>query len=275
LFNDVDADNDRYRDPQDEDEPTWDEFDLGAESGDEPPQRRRGITTVLIFAMLLLTALPIANSRASTFGDWFWSHVPGEPSAQPSGLTWCPGVSSVDKKRIDLGAEQMRRTTESETLLENLVDRHICVGVEDLVYNGGYTLTSDDASGEEVRRVVLASAVVRSLSADELAATMVHEAEHAARVYAGTNCGEISTCTFLKNGVAVEEEEAAHAAEARFWIAIHGSKGKQSSIPFSGAAGTDYLNDLIAAYQDGPDAFRAYVIEIRSDPREGQDIPTQ
>ena len=165
MFDDVDADNDRYRDPQDEDEPTWDEFDLDADGDDEPPERRRGITTVLIFAMLLLTALPIANSRASSFGDWFWSHVPGEPSAQPSGLTWCPGVSSVDKKRIDLGAEQMRRTTESETLLDNLVDRHICVGAEDLVYNGGYTLTSDDANGEEVRRMVLGRAVVRSLSA--------------------------------------------------------------------------------------------------------------
>ena len=38
---------------------------------------------------------------------------------------------------------------------------------------------------------------------------MVHEAEHAGRVYAGTNCGEISACTFLKDGIAVEEEEAA------------------------------------------------------------------
>ena len=94
-----------------------------------PPERRQGITTVLVFAMLLLAALPIANSRASSFGDWFWSHVPGEPSAQPSGLTWCPGVSSVDKKRIDLGAEQMRRTTEWESLLDNLVDRHIYVAL--------------------------------------------------------------------------------------------------------------------------------------------------
>jgi hypothetical protein len=98
---------------------------------------------------------------------------------------------------------------------------------------------------------------------------LVHEATHASRYFAGKSCSESDDCTILPNGIAVSEEVAAHAAEARFWIDIH---GKPNDDTFTGSVVTGNLDELAAAYEAGPEAFRTYVIELRSDPREGQGL---
>jgi hypothetical protein len=110
------------------------------------------------------------------------------------------------------------------------------------------------------------------LSDEELGAILVHEATHAHRAFAGTNCSQTDDCALLPNGIPISEEVAAHSAEARFWIEIHGAHDAREGDSSSGSAGTTYFDDLAAAYQEGPEAFRAYVIELRSAPREGQGL---
>jgi hypothetical protein len=100
--------------------------------------------------------------------------------------------------------------------------------------------------------------------ADVLAAIMVHEATHVDRYLQGTACSYADRCTLLPNGVELEEEIAAHGAEAEWWIESYGEDGKRFAF------GYDYgMNELVEAYLDGPAAFAAYVREIRSDDREG------
>jgi hypothetical protein len=71
----------------------------------------------------------------------------------------------------------------------------------------------------------------------------------------------------LPNGVEIDEEVAAHTAEAEWWIAAFGTDGKRFAVR------NDYgENRLARAYLRGPDAFRAFVTDYRSDPREGADL---
>jgi hypothetical protein len=106
---------------------------------------------------------------------------------------------------------------------------------------------------------------VRTTRADVLAALLVHEATHLDRAFSGQACYVRMSCTTLDNGVELEEEVAAHAAEAEWWIAMYGSDGKRLALR------TDaFENQLARAYQRGPHDFRAFVAGIRSDPREGK-----
>jgi hypothetical protein len=123
-----------------------------------------------------------------------------------------------------------------------------------------------------VDRIVFATNVVRLLNPDELAALLVHEATHADRVARGESCDQTGGCTILANGVPVEEEVAAHAAEAAFWIALHGPTGTRGSSSMTGGWGAAWENQLAAAAQKGLDALREFVIEARSGTREGEGI---
>jgi hypothetical protein len=78
-------------------------------------------------------------------------------------------------------------------------------------------------------------------------------------------------CQRLANGIYVEEEVAAHAAEAQFWIDLHGPEGTQTGITWTGTAGAYYLNKLAEAWEEGPETFRDFVIAVRSSPEESME----
>lgn len=178
----------------------------------------------------------------------------------------CDGVSSDDAKRLDSGMDLMRGTDEGERLFDQLSQVGVCVRVEQLNYNTGYayaTQSPDDGSWAG-SYIAIDQDVLRSGENDVLAALLVHESTHIDRYVHHQACNYTDSCTVLPNGVDVEEEVAAHGAEAQWWIDAYGSNGKRF------ATGYDYgENRLVAAYIEGPEVFRAYVIQVRSDHREG------
>ena len=178
----------------------------------------------------------------------------------------CDGVRSDDAKRLDAGMDLMRGTDEGERLFDQLGQVGVCVRAEQLNYNTGYayaTQSPDDGSWAG-SYIAIDQDVLRSGETDVLAALLVHESTHIDRYVHHQACNYTDSCTVLPNGVDVEEEIAAHGAEAQWWIDAYGSNGKRF------ATGYDYgENRLVAAYIEGPEVFRAYVIRIRSDHREG------
>ena len=111
---------------------------------------------------------------------------------------------------------------------------------------------------------ILGSVNNDALSELIIAAILAHEATHIDRAVSGTACYYVDACTKLSNGVELEEEIVAHEAEAVWWLAAYGRNGKDRA--FSSDASE---NRLKAAYLHGPDVFRKFVREMRSDEREG------
>ena len=181
----------------------------------------------------------------------------------------CAGTSQDDENDLESGMNLMRGTAEGERLFDQLVDEDICVKVEDIGYNSGYAYGRQspiDGSWSD-SYIAVASDLLHSGETDVLASLLVHEATHIDRYINGLACNYSETCTTLPNGVDLEEEIAAHSAEAQWWIAAYGSDGKRF------ATGYDYgLNRLARAYGEGPDVFDAYVRSVRSDSREGDSI---
>ena len=180
----------------------------------------------------------------------------------------CAGVAEADHLRLTKGFEQVRRTDEGTNLYVLLIDHDVCVDVASIPYNCGYARANRGFFGGWSRsEIVVAEECLRIIGPDVTAALLVHEATHLSRAIAGEGCVGDRSCESLDNGVQVEEEMAAHAAEARWWIAIYGPGGRRvwSGITYS-------LDNLAAAYQRGPEAFRDFVISIRSDPEEGVGI---
>jgi hypothetical protein len=188
----------------------------------------------------------------------------GEESSGPKKITYCAGVTTSEQATIFRAVGEMRRTKEGNHLANEILGKSVCFGVEEIAYNGGYFSMRTGPSGPAEYRIIIDRTVLQTLTDEENGALLVHEAAHAHRAFAGTNCGETEDCALLPNGIAISEEVAAHAAEARFWIEIHGSDDTLS--------GNSYYDNLTAAYQEGPEVFRAYVIELRSDSREGLGI---
>ncbi len=222
-----------------------------------------------ILTLILVVALVLGRNADVLGGRDRQPTVPVFPS---SGLDYCEGVDDQDRARIEWAVTEMRRVDEGKALFARLVDVDLCVDTEDLPYNAGYTAVRSNGREWMVDKIVLATDVVRTLNPDELAAILVHEATHADRAVRGINCYQTRNCTILANGVPVEEEVAAHAAEASFWIALHGPTGTRSGASWSGGWGSAWENQLAAAAQEGPDALREFVIAARSDSREGEGI---
>jgi hypothetical protein len=231
--------------------------------------RLTNFQTFLVAFLSTVVALLLASSVAL-------SHPPLErdngQSSGSSGITYCAGVKTTEKAIIYCAIGEMRRTKEGNHLANEILAKPLCFGVEELIYNGGYFSVTRGTEVSDGNRIVIDRTELKSLTDEELGAILVHEATHAHRAFAGMECSQTHDCAYLPNEIAIDEEVAAHSAEARFWIEIKeqdDSKGGASSSDFLGTA---YYDELAAAYKEGPEAFRAYVIELRSDPREGHGI---
>lgn len=188
--------------------------------------------------------------------------------ADASPLPFCPGIPPDDAKRLTPAFQLMRGTPEGNRLFHELDDLGVCVRVAHIPYNSAYTRTVRSFNGSwGGSTITVDTGLVNSGETDVLAALLVHEATHVDRAVTGVSCVLNDTCTELPNGIEVQEEVAAHAAEARWWIAAYGTGGKRFAF------GADYgENKLAYAYEKGPAVFAAYVRQLRSDPREGRGI---
>jgi hypothetical protein len=183
-------------------------------------------------------------------------------------LPLCEPVSRPRSEALAEGIALMRATDEGLKLYNLIVEEGVCIRIEDLDFNSAYATsrwTPDRGWSES--QIVLSRDHVDSLYPDVLAAILVHEATHIARAVGQTACYYADACTILGNGVELEEEMAAHAAEAEWWIAAYGRDGKDFAFGPDAAE-----NRLKAAYLQGPGAFRQFIREARSDPREGEGI---
>lgn len=225
---------------------------------------RKRLILIVIVVIALLATFSVAEFNLSAKEERF-------PITGESGLTYCSGSKRWERKAIERAFVQMERTTDGERLGEELIVHSVCIDVKRLDYNGGY-FTNNYSPGHLEYEIVINRDVLSVLRDDELAALLIHEATHAHREIFGTACYQTYKCTKLQNGVEAEEEVAAHSAEARYWIEIHGPNGTYTGISYAGSVGALYLNELVKAYEQGPDAFFAYVVQLRSDPREGQGI---
>jgi hypothetical protein len=246
------------------------------------------LTAVLALVSLLLGALvveryPAIGVVARTPSTWDRAAVAlldravgglaEEPHfAQVGGsvaLPLCEGIAKEHVEPFRNAFNLMRQTAEGQRLFQQLLDEGICVRSGEITYNSGYAYVVQSITGRWSRSyIVVASRHVEADDeADVLAAILVHEATHVDRYISGAACSYTDTCTVLPNGVELEEEIAAHAAEAEWWIAAYGDDGKRFAFGF------DYgMNELVEAYLDGDEAFRAYVLRIRSDDREGSGV---
>lgn len=192
---------------------------------------------------------------------------PSRPSAQPAGdVPVCQEVPPVYGHALRTAFGLMRATPEGSRLYAVIERSGACIGVTDLSYNSAFArVRGSPRTGWHDSMITVDRHYVRTTRADVLAALLVHEATHLDRAFSGQACYMQMSCTTLDNGVELEEEVAAHAAEAEWWIAMYGSDGKRLALR------TDaFENQLARAYQRGPYEFRAFVAEIRSDPREGK-----
>jgi hypothetical protein len=187
---------------------------------------------------------------------------------QPQGaIPLCDDVPPAYGRAFRIAFGLMRATDEGTRLYDQLIEHDICISVDDLAYNTAYASARSIRDDWSSSTIVVDRDYIRSLQADVLAAILIHEATHIDRAISGDACyylGE-GACTELANGVTLEEEIAAHSAEAEWWIAAYGDDGK------SRAWSSDYAeNRLAKAYLQGDRFFRTYVTQIRSSTREGE-----
>ena len=234
-------------------DPSFDEPD----PADKPPSHRlfNGIAIIVVVTLILAgqtRGFSLRNSSPSTVAL--------------SGLTYCGTMSDDDHKRLEQAAEVMRTTDEGKSLEGGLIAHKTCIEVEKLDPDvAGVTEIAWNGSQYAVTDIAIAQELPDRLRKEELAAVLVHEAMHARRTWLGENCVQTDACETLSNGVELEEEEAAHAAEARFWIALYGSGGYHPGILHSMTGDSLFLNNLVDAYESGPDAFRKFVKAYRED----------
>ena len=182
-------------------------------------------------------------------------------------LPICDTVSDDHAQSLAYAFNLMRQTSDGKRLFDQLVDEGVCVRVGEIEYNSGYAYVVQSITGSWSRSYIqIATRHVTDDERDVPAALLVHEATHVDRYINGTACTYSDSCTLLPNGVELEEEVAAHRAEAEWWIAAYGEDGKRLAF------GYDFgMNELVDAYLEGDNSFTEYVIKIRGDDREGGD----
>jgi hypothetical protein len=188
--------------------------------------------------------------------------VPDDPGNE-AGSVLCRDVTRADATRLNRGFTLMRRTREGSQLYQELVDKDVCVTVRDLTYFAGLAIPRRQFGGWGHSTIEIDRDHLDTAGSDVLASTLVHEATHIDRSIQGTTCVDHDDCTVLDNGVVLEEEVAAHAAEARWWLATYGRSGKEDPDLYAA-----WENQLAAAYLAGAKTFEAYVESFRSDPEE-------
>lgn len=193
-----------------------------------------------------------------------FASVPGAPE-----LPLCVDVLAGDARHLADAMNLMRRTAEGSRLFDQLVNQGICVGVEEIDYNSGYALARETLPGNWSRSYIMVDRdIIDAGETDVLAALLVHEATHIDRFINGQACTYGGTCVTLPNGVDLDEELAAHAAEAGWWREAYGDDGKRFALGYGYG-----MNQLLHAYLAGPDDFNSYVTKLRGDDREGDIAP--
>jgi hypothetical protein len=188
---------------------------------------------------------------------------PGDPCNEPGSLV-CNDVSRTNASRLTGGTSLMKRTNEGRNLYNELLANDVCLTVRDLGYFAGFAIPRRSLDGGwTLSTIEIDREHLESVGSDVLAATLVHEAAHLDRAFHGTSCLTGDDCSTLENGVFLEEEVAAHAAEARWWIAIYGRDGKSDPDPVE-----NWQNHLAFAYLAGAEPFEDFVESFRSDPEE-------
>jgi hypothetical protein len=189
--------------------------------------------------------------------------VPGDPG-NDAGSPLCRDVGENDARRLTRGITLMRRTHEGNQLYQELVDNDVCVTIRELTGYAGLALARQALGGWGHSTIEIDREHLETVGPDVLASTLVHEATHIDRSVRGTSCIVDDKCTVLDNGVLLDEEVAAHAAEARWWLAIYGRRGKSKPDPIAA-----WENHLAAAYLAGPATFETFVASFRSEPLDG------
>lgn len=190
------------------------------------------------------------------------------PNYPESPVGFCSNISLADQRAITDGVALLRGTADGARLYDVLDREGVCIGVADLDFNSAYSRSRwSSSAGWSESEIIIGQKFVDWLYPDIIAAILAHEATHIERAVDGTACYFADACTTLANGVELEEEIVAHQAEAEWWLAAYGRDGKARAF-------TDDIseNRLKAAYLQGPDAFRIFVREMRSDKREGEGI---
>jgi len=183
-------------------------------------------------------------------------------------VDFCDGVTALQQSAITDGVALLRATGEGARLYDVLVDNGVCIGTRDLEFNSAYATSRwSPVDGWSNSEIVIGEYYVDWLYPDVIAAILAHEATHIDRAVSGTACYYVDACTVLPNGVDLEEEIVAHEAEALWWIAAYGRDGKDRAF-----ANDSSENRLKAAHLRGPEAFRMFVREMRSDEREGDGL---
>jgi hypothetical protein len=189
--------------------------------------------------------------------------VPGDTGNEP-GSFLCRDVGTTHAARLDRAMTLMRRTTEGNNLYHQLIDNDVCVTVRDLGFFAGIARPRQSLGGGWNHSTIeIDQDHLETSGTDVVATTLVHEATHIDRTIRGITCLDAGGCTVLDNDVHLEEEVAAHAAEARWWLAVYGRRGKSNPDP-----GAAWENQLTAAYLAGPETFTIFVQSFRSDPQE-------
>ena len=184
-----------------------------------------------------------------------------------SRLPLCSGTEQDDATLLTKAFALMRGTSEGDRLYRQLVTEGVCVRVGDITYNSAFAYAATTGNGDWSRSFIqIAPRHLGRYQIDVLASILIHEATHIDRAINDLSCATTDTCTVLANDVELEEEVAAHAAEAEWWIAAYGEDGKRFAFGYDHGE-----NQLIKAYLDGPTAFTAYVRDLRDDPRDGAD----
>lgn len=190
------------------------------------------------------------------------------PQPVPGDLPLCEPVPAYEERALRSGIGLMRGTERGRELYDLLLEEGICLRIDDLPYNSAYALSRwTSREGWSESEIVIDRDEVTLLYPDVLAAILVHEGVHVERAVTRTACYYAGTCTLLENGVRLDEEIVAHAAEAEWWLEAFGNDGKDYAFRSDHAQ-----NQLASAYRRGNTAFHEFVSQGRSDDREGQGI---
>lgn len=222
-------------------------------------------------AALVLVALVAVVARPAIIGR---SGNPPEPTIVPSGVSYCEELETKDFRRLEIAIQTMKSVEPGAQLLTTLIENDVCLDLDDIPYNAAYFSWYEAGfrSDSTIYFIVIDRELLEDSLPDEVAALLVHEATHAHRWFNGLDCEQRRSCTYLANEIRLEEEIAAHRAEAQWWMALHGATGTNSGGSYKGTTMSAYLNRLLYYYLKGPTAFEEYVRAIRSGSQEGEGI---